>query len=148
MLETFGVGGVTDVWMSQVSNGTNIVVQIRKQYRGHAQQIANALWGSSAGQWFFKNVMVVEEDIEAVARVLRGDWLTTGPAVRQFEADLSALAGGVAAVAVTSGTAALHASGFAAVYVTALWLGNAELPHRTSTRHRPTRAAAAPNRAS
>jgi cell volume regulation protein A len=33
-----------------------------------------------------------------------------------------------------SGTAALHASGFAAVYVTALWLGNSELPHRTSTR--------------
>lgn len=33
-----------------------------------------------------------------------------------------------------SGTAALHASGFAAVYVTALWLGNAELPHRSSTR--------------
>jgi potassium/hydrogen antiporter len=33
-----------------------------------------------------------------------------------------------------SGAAALHASGFAAVYVTALWLGNSELPHRTSTR--------------
>jgi cell volume regulation protein A len=33
-----------------------------------------------------------------------------------------------------SGTSALHASGFAAVYVTALWLGNSELPHRTSTR--------------
>jgi dTDP-4-amino-4,6-dideoxygalactose transaminase len=51
---------------------------------------------------------VVEEDIEAVAAVLRGDWLTTGPAVRQFEEDLSALAGGVTTVAVTSGTAALH----------------------------------------
>jgi potassium/hydrogen antiporter len=33
-----------------------------------------------------------------------------------------------------SGAAALHASGFAAVYVTALWLGNSELPHRMSTR--------------
>jgi dTDP-4-amino-4,6-dideoxygalactose transaminase len=51
---------------------------------------------------------VVDEDIEAVAAVLRGDWLTTGPAVRQFEEDLSALAGGVTTVAVTSGTAALH----------------------------------------
>ncbi len=29
---------------------------------------------------------------------------------------------------------AIHASGFAAVYVTALWLGNAELPHRMATR--------------
>ena len=32
------------------------------------------------------------------------------------------------------GTVALHASGFAAVYVTALVLGNSDLPHRTSTR--------------
>ena len=51
---------------------------------------------------------IVEEDIEAVASVLRGDWLTTGPAVRRFEEDLSALAGGVPTVSVTSGTAALH----------------------------------------
>ena len=33
-----------------------------------------------------------------------------------------------------AGTAALHGSGFAAVYVAALVLGNAELPHRTATR--------------
>ena len=64
MLESFGVANVTDVWMPPVSTGTNIVVQIRKAYRGHAQQVANALWGTSAGQWFFKNVMVVEEDVD------------------------------------------------------------------------------------
>lgn len=42
----------------------------------------------------------------------------------------------VLAIAVLSyaGASALHASGFAAVYVTALWLGNSDLPHRTSTR--------------
>jgi dTDP-4-amino-4,6-dideoxygalactose transaminase len=51
---------------------------------------------------------IVEEDIAAVAEVLRGDWLTTGPFVRQFEADLSSVAGGVPTVSVTSGTAALH----------------------------------------
>ena len=33
-----------------------------------------------------------------------------------------------------AGSAALHASGFAAVYVAALVLGNSELPHRTATR--------------
>lgn len=33
-----------------------------------------------------------------------------------------------------AGAAALHESGFAAVYVAALVLGNAELPHRTATR--------------
>lgn len=51
-----------------------------------------------------------EDDIQAVAEVLRGDWLTTGPAVEQFEIAL-ALAEGVSnAVAVNSGTAALHAA--------------------------------------
>lgn len=64
LLERVGVGGVTDVWMPPVSTGTNIVVQIHKMYRGHAQQVANALWGTSSAQWFFKNVMVVEEDID------------------------------------------------------------------------------------
>ena len=33
-----------------------------------------------------------------------------------------------------AGTAALHASGFAAVYIAALILGNSELPHRAATR--------------
>jgi cell volume regulation protein A len=42
----------------------------------------------------------------------------------------------VLALAILSyaGTAALHASGFAAVYVAALVLGNSELPHRAATR--------------
>lgn len=64
MLDDFGVLGVTDVWMPPVVTGIDIVVQIRKRYRGHAQQVANALWGTSAGQWFFKNVTVVEEDVD------------------------------------------------------------------------------------
>ncbi|MCY4309839.1 MAG: UbiD family decarboxylase [Rhodospirillaceae bacterium] len=64
LLEAAGVSGITDVWMPPVVTGTNIVVQVRKQYRGHAQQIGMALWGTNVGQWFFKNVMVVEEDID------------------------------------------------------------------------------------
>jgi UDP-4-amino-4,6-dideoxy-N-acetyl-beta-L-altrosamine transaminase len=48
------------------------------------------------------------EDISAVAEVLRGDWLTTGPYVRDFEAAVCALTGGSFAVSCTSGTAALH----------------------------------------
>jgi UDP-4-amino-4,6-dideoxy-N-acetyl-beta-L-altrosamine transaminase len=50
------------------------------------------------------------DDIEAVVRVLRGDWLTTGPAVEQFERALTAATGCGHAVAVSSGTAALHAA--------------------------------------
>lgn len=49
-----------------------------------------------------------EDDIEAVTRVLQGDWLTTGPTVTSFENAISDLAGGHRAVSVTSGTAALH----------------------------------------
>lgn len=49
-----------------------------------------------------------EDDIAAVSEVLRGDWLTTGPYVAQFEADLAAYSGAARAVSCTSGTAALH----------------------------------------
>lgn len=50
---------------------------------------------------------ISNSDIEAAVRVLRGDWLTTGPAVEEFEAKLKDLTG-AEAVAVSSGTAALH----------------------------------------
>ncbi|GAA5071285.1 perosamine synthetase [Thermocatellispora tengchongensis] len=57
---------------------------------------------------------VTEDDIAAVSEVLRGDWLTTGPAVRAFEDELSRWAGGMPCVSVTSGTAALHVAYVAA----------------------------------
>jgi dTDP-4-amino-4,6-dideoxygalactose transaminase len=57
---------------------------------------------------------IAEEDVEAVAEVLRGDWLTTGPAVGRFEAELARWTGGVPCLAVTSGTAALHVAYVAA----------------------------------
>lgn len=49
-------------------------------------------------------------DIEAVAEVLRSDWLTTGPKVDEFEQRVGERVGAVGAVAVSSGTAALHVS--------------------------------------
>ena len=49
-----------------------------------------------------------DADIAAVAEVLRGDWLTTGPVVSRFESAVAQLAGVEACVSVTSGTAALH----------------------------------------
>ena len=54
--------------------------------------------------------VIDDDDVAAVTAVLRGDWLTQGPAVEQFEAAFAAATGGVHAVAVNSGTAALHAS--------------------------------------
>ena len=51
-----------------------------------------------------------DDDIAAVVAALRSDWLTTGPAVEAFEQDLESWTGGVPVVAVSSGTAALHAA--------------------------------------
>lgn len=49
-----------------------------------------------------------DEDIKAVEKVLRSDWLTCGQAVADFETDLSNFCNAKHAVAVSSGTAALH----------------------------------------
>lgn len=57
---------------------------------------------------------VDDADIEAVVRVLRSDWLTTGPVVGQLEGAFAARVGATHAVVVNSGTAALHAAAFAA----------------------------------
>lgn len=51
-----------------------------------------------------------EDDIQAVVDVLRSDWITTGPAVDAFEAAMVAFTGADHAVAVSSGTAALHSA--------------------------------------
>jgi perosamine synthetase len=54
-----------------------------------------------------------EDDISAVKEVLQSDWLTTGPSVGEFEEALAAFVHAKEAVAVSSGTAALHAAMFA-----------------------------------
>ena len=46
-----------------------------------------------------------DDDIEAVARALRSDFLTTGPAVPAFEDDLRHETGARYAVVLSSGTA-------------------------------------------
>jgi perosamine synthetase len=52
--------------------------------------------------------LIDEADVAAVVEVLRSDWLTTGPEVNEFESALAKIAGVKYAVAVSSGTAALH----------------------------------------
>ena len=49
-------------------------------------------------------------DIAAVVAVLRGDWLTQGPAIEQFENSLATKVQARYAVAFANGTAALHAA--------------------------------------
>ena len=54
-----------------------------------------------------------EDDIRAVVEALRSDWLTTGPKVAEFEQLFAKRVGAGEAVAVSSGTAALHTAMYA-----------------------------------
>lgn len=58
--------------------------------------------------------MIEEDDIQAVVEVLKSDYLTTGPKVAEFEKSVAEYVGAKYAVAVSNGTAALHAACFAA----------------------------------
>ena len=55
-----------------------------------------------------------EDDVRALLEVLRSDWLTQGPKVAEFERLAAAFCGVEYAVAVSSGTAALHLACLAA----------------------------------
>ena len=56
----------------------------------------------------FHRPRVEDDEIAEVVAALRGGWLTTGPRCRRFEDELGAYVGAKHAVAVNSGTAALH----------------------------------------
>jgi dTDP-4-amino-4,6-dideoxygalactose transaminase len=51
---------------------------------------------------------IADDEIQAVVETLRSGWLTTGSKARQFEEDFARYVGSRHAVAVNSGTAALH----------------------------------------
>lgn len=57
---------------------------------------------------------IEEDDIQAVVDTLRGDFLTTGPAVDEFERAIAQYVGARYAVSFSNGTAALHGACFAA----------------------------------
>ena len=58
-----------------------------------------------------------DDDIQAVASVLKSDYLTQGPAVEQFEEEICRITGARYCVAVSNATAGLH------IAVAALGLG-------------------------
>ncbi|MEW5920303.1 MAG: UDP-4-amino-4,6-dideoxy-N-acetyl-beta-L-altrosamine transaminase [Bacillota bacterium] len=55
-----------------------------------------------------------QDDICAVLNVLKGEYLTTGPVISQFEKEIARYVGAKYAVTFSSGTAALHGACFAA----------------------------------
>ncbi|HZG50050.1 MAG TPA: DegT/DnrJ/EryC1/StrS family aminotransferase [Thermoleophilaceae bacterium] len=54
------------------------------------------------------DVVVLEEDIQAVSDVYRSGWLSMGPETERLEAELAAYVGARHALAAANGTAALH----------------------------------------
>lgn len=81
--------------------------------------------------------VIEDDDIAAVTEVLRGEYLTTGPAVARFEQALATYAGAKYAVVCSSGTAALHmaaralnlGSGTKIIAPTITFLATASAPH-------------------
>jgi UDP-4-amino-4,6-dideoxy-N-acetyl-beta-L-altrosamine transaminase len=57
---------------------------------------------------------ISDADVDAVVKTLRSDWLTQGPAIADFEKSVTDTCAMKYAVAVSNGTAALHAAYFAA----------------------------------
>jgi dTDP-4-amino-4,6-dideoxygalactose transaminase len=56
----------------------------------------------------FARAPIGEDDIAGVVEALRSGWITTGPKVREFETNFAARLGVRHAIALNSGTAALH----------------------------------------
>lgn len=56
----------------------------------------------------FHRPAIGEAEIAAVVETLRSGWITTGPRVKEFEERFAAFVGAAHAVAVNSGTAAIH----------------------------------------
>ncbi len=64
VLERAGVPGITDVHCPAANNGTTLMIQMHQTYRGQAKQAAAAVWGSNAAHLRYKNIWVVDEDID------------------------------------------------------------------------------------
>ncbi len=64
VLDRAGVPGITGVHCPAANNGTTLIIQLRQFYRGQAKQAAAAIWGSNAAHMRYKNVWVVDEDID------------------------------------------------------------------------------------
>jgi UDP-4-amino-4,6-dideoxy-N-acetyl-beta-L-altrosamine transaminase len=76
---------------------------------------------------------VTDEDIAAVIRVLRSDFLTQGPTIEEFEDAVARYAGAQHAVAVNSATSALHIACMALELARGDWLWSAPITFVAST---------------
>lgn len=58
----------------------------------------------------YRHQWIDKEDIKEVVKILKSDWITQGPKVREFEGALAKYTEAKYAVAVSSGMAALYAT--------------------------------------
>ncbi len=63
-LEKNRIPNILGVWSSPLTRCTNLRVQIRKIYHGHAKQVAHCIWGSHLMNFNGKMITVVDEDID------------------------------------------------------------------------------------
>ena len=56
----------------------------------------------------FHRASIGEEEVRAVSEVIRSGWLTMGPKTFEFEREFARYVGAQEAIAVSTGTAALH----------------------------------------
>lgn len=62
----------------------------------------------------YSHQWIDDEDIRSVVQILKGDWITQGSKIKEFEEAIASFVGARYAVAFSSGTAALHAACFVA----------------------------------
>ena len=74
----------------------------------------NGGYSVRSGKIYYGRQWIDEDDVEAVAAVLRSDFITCGPKVDEMERELEAYTGAKYAVAVSNGPAALHCACIAA----------------------------------
>src|SRR6476661_5248227 len=75
--------------------------------RPHQEELGSAL---SELQVPFHRASVGDEEAQAVGEVIRSGWLTMGPKTFEFEKEFAKYVGAKHAIAVSTGTAALHLS--------------------------------------
>lgn len=81
---------------------------LKARNQGPLTQSEGSRLSSTRSHIPFHKASLGEEEVHAVAEVIRSGWLTMGPKTLEFEAQFAKYVGATHAVAVCSGTAALH----------------------------------------
>jgi UDP-4-amino-4,6-dideoxy-N-acetyl-beta-L-altrosamine transaminase/dTDP-4-dehydrorhamnose reductase len=111
-LTTLAPNFIKNIKMPAVLDGIKKLLELQKcGYREELKKIAAPESGDVASRkktLSYGRHCIDEKDVAAVSKVLKSDFLTTGPAVEEFEKRLAEYIGAKHTIVVNSGTAALH----------------------------------------